>query len=220
MAAATDPRVGGAVNSEAIESAIEEAGLGKLGADAYAQFETYLALILKWNAKLNLTAIREPQMIVKRHFIECIQCAQALPKVAGAPTLLDFGSGAGLPGIAIAILRPDIRVTLAESQGKKTAFLQEALRTLRLEAEVFQGRVEALPPKRQFSIVTLRAVDKMPQACRVAVDRVAPEGWLVLFTTSKAKLGLKRQLPEIKWQEELPISGLDDGILLFGQSGC
>jgi 16S rRNA (guanine527-N7)-methyltransferase len=217
MASATDSRVGGAVNSQQIERAVQEAGFGKLSPEAAAQFETYLALLLKWNAKLNLTAIREPQMIVRRHFIECIQCAQAIPAIFEPRTLLDFGSGAGLPGIPIAILRPEILVTLAESQGKKAAFLKEAVRALALDAEVFQGRVEKMPPERQFPVITLRAVDKMPDAIGVAIDRSAPEGWVVLFTTSRAALALKSRLPEIEWRKELPTSGLEEGRILLGQ---
>ena len=100
------------------------------------QLAAYLALLLKWNSKLNLTAVREPAEIVRRHLVECIQCAQALPEVR---TLLDFGSGAGLPGVPIAIVRPEIRVTLGESQGKKSAFLREVVRTLGLNAEVFDS---------------------------------------------------------------------------------
>jgi 16S rRNA (guanine527-N7)-methyltransferase len=207
------------VNSQKIERAVQEAGFGKLSPEAAAQFETYLALLLKWNAKLNLTAIREPQMIVKRHFIECIQCAQAIPAISEPRTLLDFGSGAGLPGIPIAILRPEILVTLAESQGKKAAFLKEAVRALALDAEVFQGRVEKMPPERRFSVVTLRAVDKMPDACRLAIDRVPFDGWLVLFSISRAAPALKSRLPEIEWRNELPISGLDEGRILLGQRG-
>jgi 16S rRNA (guanine527-N7)-methyltransferase len=98
------------VDAEEIQQAVLRAGLRSLPTDARRKFSLYLDLLLKWNDKLNLTAIREPEQIVERHFVECIQCAQQFPKVS---TLLDFGSGAGFPGIPIAILRPEIRVTLA-----------------------------------------------------------------------------------------------------------
>ena len=85
---------------------------------------SYLELLLKWNAKLNLTSIRTSDEILKRHFVESIFCAHQLPE--GVKTLLDFGSGGGFPGVPIAICRPDIAVTLSESQGKKAAFLKRS----------------------------------------------------------------------------------------------
>src|SRR5580658_4282339 len=98
----------------------------------YAQLGSYLELLLRWNARTNLTAIREPEGIVCRHFGEGLFCglrlAERLP--ATGATLLDFGSGAGFPGLPIQLLLPELRVTLAESQGKKAAFLREAVRTL------------------------------------------------------------------------------------------
>lgn len=202
------------MSSAAIESAIREAGLKSLSPKALSQFETYLTLLLKWNSRLNLTAIREPEAIIRRHFVESIQCAQALPEV---PTLLDFGSGAGLPGIPIAICRPEFHVTLGESQQKKAAFLREAVRSLGLNTEVFDGRIEEMPYERLFSAVTLRAVDKMTEASRVALARIAPQGWLVLFATEATESALKAVLPEIEWRRKLPMIGLDRGEILLGQ---
>ena len=95
------------------------------------RFDAYLSLIVRWNARTSLTAIRDEEGIVSRHFVESIACAVAVP--AGVRTLLDFGSGAGFPGIPIALCRPEISVTLAESQNKKAAFLREAIRTLELK---------------------------------------------------------------------------------------
>src|SRR5882757_500792 len=106
-----------------------------------AQLSTYLDLLLKWNARTNLTAIRDPEEIVRRHFGESLFAARHLdPDTA---SLLDFGSGAGFPGLPIALLRNDIQVTLAESQNKKAAFLREAVRSLNLPTEVWPGRVES-----------------------------------------------------------------------------
>src|SRR5271165_7103158 len=92
------------------------------------RFADYCALLLRWSARMNLTAVRSEDGVLSRHFVESIACAQALP--TGIATLLDLGSGAGFPGIPIALCRVEIEVTLAESQGKKAAFLQEAVRTL------------------------------------------------------------------------------------------
>src|ERR1700722_4281230 len=136
----------------------------------HAQLATYLDLILKWNARTNLTAIRTPEEIVRRHFGESLFVGDHL---GNCPTLLDFGSGPGFPGLPIQLLRPDIAVTLAESQGKKAAFLREAVRTLNLPTEVWPGRVEAIPATRQFDVVTLRAVDNMDAAIEAASHRAA-----------------------------------------------
>src|SRR5205823_10935323 len=92
----------------------------------YAQLSTYLDLLLKWNARTNLTAIRDPEEIVRRHFGESLFAAGHLPVEdlgvsgpdSGPITLLDLGSGAGFPGLPIALLCPGVQVTLAESQNK------------------------------------------------------------------------------------------------------
>lgn len=206
------------MSSVTIEREVREAGLKPLSPHSLEQFETYLQLLLKWNAKVNLTAVREPEMIIRRHFVECIQCAQALPaSTQPNQTLLDFGSGAGLPGIPIAICRPEIRVTLGESQRKKVSFLREAARSLVVSAEVFDGRVEEIAAERRFSIVTLRAVDKMTEACQSALARMAPQGWLAVFATKVTRSGIEAALPEIEWRQTIPSVGLDQGQILLGQ---
>lgn len=160
-------------------AAVGDAGLAPLPAGVAERFSAYYELLYRWNAKLNLTAIREREEILRRHFLECIFCAQILP--SGIRILLDYGSGAGFPGIPIALCRPDVRVTVAESQGKKAGFLREAVRTLALEAEVYAGRVEEMAAGRSFDAVALRAVDKMQEAVREGSRRVADGGWLVLM---------------------------------------
>jgi 16S rRNA (guanine527-N7)-methyltransferase len=213
MAATRDSGIGSSVTAGDIDAAVAAAGLSSLPSGAAERFAAYLQLLLRWNSRLNLTAVREPHEIVRRHFVECIQCAQILPSIK---TLLDFGSGAGLPGIPIAIARPEIRVTLGESQGKKAAFLREVMRVLSLNVEVYDGRIEKMPADNTFDAVTLRAVDKMAEACRVAIQKVSPDGWLAVFATASTARGLE-QLPEISWEKHIPIVGLDDGLLLIGQ---
>jgi len=150
----------------------------------YAQLSTYLDLLLHWNARTNLTAIRDPEGIVCRHFGESLFCGRQLAsRLPGTATLLDFGSGAGFPGLPIQLLLPEFRVTLAESQGKKSAFLCEAIRTLHLPTQVWADRVESMPPAQSFNAVTLRAVDQMELALETARPRVAPGGLLVSFTS-------------------------------------
>lgn len=180
---------------------------------AVAQLDAFLALLLQWNARINLTAVRDAEAIVRRHFAESLFAAEHIPD--NVKTLLDFGSGAGFPGIPISIARPEITVTLAESQGKKASFLREAVRTLGLRAEVWAARVEEMPAERVFDAVTLRAVDRMPQACRLAVPRLVEGGWLGLFTTRATESALDG-LPVVRWAEAFPIPGTQQGILKTG----
>jgi len=147
-----------------------------------SQLSLYLDLLLRWNARTNLTAIREPEAIVTRHFGESLFAARILtPRLPKGVTLLDFGSGAGFPGLPIQLYRPDLRVTLAESQNKKATFLREAVRTLGLTTEVWAARAETMPTDRHFDCVTLRAVDKMDTAIADAVLRVSPTGLMAIL---------------------------------------
>jgi 16S rRNA (guanine527-N7)-methyltransferase len=157
-------------------------GAAAVPAGLYGQLAVYLELLLKWNARTNLTAIREPEEMVRRHFGESLFCGLHLP--AEATTVLDLGSGAGFPGLPIRLLRPELRVTLAESQHKKASFLREAVRVLGLETEVWAGRAELLEEK--FSVVTLRAVDNMEAAMAAARGLVAKGGHIVSFITADA----------------------------------
>lgn len=137
----------------------------------------YLSLLLRWNARTNLTAIRDPEEIVRRHFGESLFVAKALSSLlAPGSTLLDYGSGAGFPGLPIALWLPEVRVTLAESQGKKASFLREAVRVLGVDAQVWAKRVEDMPDTTRFHAVTLRAVDDMQAALAGSASRVAPGG--------------------------------------------
>jgi len=203
------------VNADGIARAVSEAGLGPLSDETSAKFILYLELLLKWNAKLNLTAVRQPEEIVERHFVECIQCAEKLPKVS---TVLDFGSGAGFPGIPIALIRREIQVTLGESQAKKASFLREAVRTLGLNASIYDGRIEEMTPDIRFDAITLRAVDKMADACAAALERLKPEGWLVVFATESTVEGLRQATPEIDWVDRISTPGLSGGFLMMGRN--
>ncbi|HZD48864.1 MAG TPA: 16S rRNA (guanine(527)-N(7))-methyltransferase RsmG [Silvibacterium sp.] len=200
-----------------IEAAAADAGLDGLRPGAAEQFAAYLQVLRRWNAKLNLTAVREPREIVQRHFIECIQCGQALPEIR---TLLDFGSGAGLPGIPIAIVRPEISVTLGESQGKKAAFLREAVRLLGLSSQIYDQRIEQMPATQTFDAVTLRAVDRMQEASRTALQRVRPSGWLIVFGTTGTEEQVRRASPDVEWERYVDTAGMKNGTILLGRKPC
>ena len=196
---------------------LQEAGMPVLEAEQASQFEKYLSLFVRWNARTNLSSVREPEAIASRHLLESITCARALPP--GISTLLDFGSGGGLPGIPIAICRPDLAVTLAESQGKKAAFLQEAVRVLGISATVFSGRAESLAV--QFDCVTLRAVDKMAEAVKAASALVAPGGWLALMTTNADLPQLVQSAgAEFSWPTKQLLPGSAERLLALGRRGA
>ena len=200
--------------SERLSVLLAQAGLELLPPGVGAKFDKYLSLILRWNARTNLTAIHDEEGILSRHFVESIVCARALP--AGIETLLDFGSGAGFPGIPIALCRPEISVHLAESQGKKAAFLREALRVLELGAVVHAGRAEALD--QQFGCVTLRAVDHMTQAVKAAECLVRAGGWLALMTTVAEVVGLQDAVEAgFSWMKPVKLPGADHRMLALGQ---
>ena len=119
--------------SSRLNDLLQKAGLEPVDDQAVAQFEAYISLFVRWNTRINLSSVRDEEGILSRHIVESIVVARSLPDQIA--TLLDFGSGGGLPGIPIALcrrpaFRNSIAVTLAESNGKKAAFLQEAVRVL------------------------------------------------------------------------------------------
>jgi 16S rRNA (guanine527-N7)-methyltransferase len=197
--------------SARLNELLTSAGLATLDRDTATKFADYCTLLLRWNARTNLTAIRDTDGILSRHVVESIACARALP--VSITTLLDFGSGAGLPGLPIALCRPEITVTLAESQGKKAAFLHEAVRTLNLPIQIHSGRAESLTTR--FDCVTLRAVDRMPQAVRHASVLLLPGGCLAVLTT-EAELEQLR-IEGLIWNTPTPLPGSDHRVLALAQ---
>ena len=156
-----------------------DAGLQALHLDpALAEpLARYLALLLRWNATYNLTAIRDPREMVTKHLLDSLAMA---PFVATVPTLADLGTGPGLPGIPLAIALPGLRVTLVESNGKKARFLREAVRTLSLgNAEVAESRIEALARPGEFSAITARALATLPQILALGAHLLAEDGVLL-----------------------------------------
>ncbi len=146
-----------------------------LGHEQLATVAAYLDLLLRWNARLNLTAVRDPEQIVTRHFGESLFAASRLLVPAAALGAIDLGSGAGFPGLPLKIYAPAVRLTLIESQHKKIAFLREVVRALHLYAvEVFAGRAEQCPARAE--LVTLRAVERFDSILPVAASLLAVPG--------------------------------------------
>jgi 16S rRNA (guanine527-N7)-methyltransferase len=154
-------------------------GREELSAAQLRQLSDYLDLLVRWNAKTNLTSVRGPEEIVKRHFGESLFLASAVRGEAVA-TAIDVGSGAGFPGIPLKIYAPQIAVTLVESQNKKATFLREAIRKVTLtNINVTSGRAEELQQK--TDLVTLRAVEHFDDVLPIAGGLVNPKGRLGLL---------------------------------------
>lgn len=199
---------------EDINRLLETAGLRPLSDLSREKFALYLELIVRWNARMNLTGVRKAADIQTRHFVESIACAEGLPE--GINSLLDYGSGAGFPGIPIAICRPELDLTLAESQAKKAAFLQEVVRTLGLRCRVHGDRAENL--RSSFDCVTLRAVDHMERAVGSGSKLVCSGGWLVILTTeSDLQLMKSAAKSGFEWREPVSLPGTEQRILMMGQ---
>jgi 16S rRNA (guanine527-N7)-methyltransferase len=132
------------VDANATRALLE--GAARLGVTLEAaqreQFARYLALLTRWNQRIQLTTVTEPMEVVRRHFLDSLAVA---PVLAGVASLVDVGSGAGFPGLALAVARPELRVTVVESIQKKAAFLEAVRRELGLaNTEVEAVRMEQL----------------------------------------------------------------------------
>jgi 16S rRNA (guanine527-N7)-methyltransferase len=164
-------------------------------------------LLMQWNRKMNLSAIRAPEEVVRRHFGESLFLAKSLPNAVG--TLVDVGSGAGFPGVPVAIYHPNLHVTLVESIAKKATFLREATREI-WNVRVLNARAETL--EEQFDWVALRAVAPAPLLPRL-VD-LAPN--LALLVTNQAVAELQHNT-EISWQPPQPLPWSQGRVLLIGR---
>jgi 16S rRNA (guanine527-N7)-methyltransferase len=204
------------------EASAKAADVAALGPDQVRSISIYVDLLLHWNARINLTAVRQPEEIVTRHFGESIFAARHLfPRakrgadqasksstVAAHPHVIDIGSGAGFPGLPIKIWAPQVRLMLIESNQKKATFLREVIRSLRLtDAEVFAGRAGAFAGSKG-AVVTFRAVEHFESILPVAAGLVGSPGRLALLV-GEAQLGsLRKELPSLQWSEpaKLPLS--------------
>ncbi len=142
------------------------------------KLRAYLALLEKWSRVYNLTAVRETERMVSHHLLDSLAI---LPDVQMG-RVLDVGSGGGLPGIPLAIARPELQVTLIDSVAKKTAFLLQAKAELGLEnVSVVTGRVEAYPPPVLFDTITSRAFSDLKEFVTLTRHLLAPGGrWLAM----------------------------------------
>ena len=175
----------------------------------------YINLLLKWNSRVNLTAVRSPKEIVRRHFGESFFAARYLLSGHDATTVIDLGSGAGFPGLPIAMFAPQTQVTLIEAQSKKAVFLSEVIRALNLSnARVFSQRAETYPATAQ--LVTMRAVEKFEASMPFATHLVAQDGKLALMIGSSQFKQARSLAPEFVWDDPIAVPGGHSRILLVG----
>jgi len=278
--AATDP-----CHSEPVQSGGEEPAV--LSPSQLQSISTYIDLLQRWNARINLTAIRNEEEIVTRHFGESLFAARHLfptttrvgtaalgcpaeqgsaaltphrtpghqtnreghdlslepalskrsaPKGADKPgkqtgalapealaddaaaRVADLGSGSGFPGIPIKLWAPHISLTLIESNHKKAAFLRELSRALTLtDIDIQNVRAETLPPH-TFDVVTLRAVEHFADTLPTAARLLAPNARLALHITSSQLETAKSTLPNLRWNDPLPIPNSHSSLLEIGFS--
>lgn len=163
---------------EALDRGLQELTL-ELPRGAHDQLLQYVALLEKWNRTYNLTAIRDPLEMVSHHLLDSLVVIPHLPMPVQDASLADVGSGAGLPGIPLAIARPQWKVALNDSNQKKTAFLRQVAIELQLaNVSVHEGRVEAWRPASLFSVVISRAFAELTDFIATCRHLVAPGGVL------------------------------------------
>jgi 16S rRNA (guanine527-N7)-methyltransferase len=188
----------------------------------------YIDILLQWNRKINLTAVRKPEEIVTRHFGESLFAAEHLlaSRRAGsshqvsaetACNVVDVGSGAGFPGIPLKIFAPAIQLTLIESNQKKATFMREVLRSLNAtRADVYAGRAEDFPAQ-SADLVSLRAVEHFESALTVAAGLVRPGGRLGLLIGRAQADRLAALKPGFAWATPLPVPLSAERILSVGR---
>ena len=169
----------------------------------------HLELIAKWNRVHNLTAVREPEQMVVLHLLDSLSI---VPDIGESASVLDVGTGAGLPGIPIAIARPRARVTLLDSSHKKCAFLQQAKIDLALEnAAIVCERVERWHPDARFEVIVSRAFSDLADFVSQAQHLLAPGGKLIAMKgvypfEELARLPASHRVAEVR---ELSVPSLD-----------
>ena len=204
----------------------------------YEHISTYIDILLRWNARVNLTAIRNPEEIVTRHFGESLFAArhlfpitahvgtapQACPERSrrGCPAerssavrLADLGTGAGFPGIPIKLWAPNIALTLIESNHKKAAFLREVARSLTLtDIDIQNTRAEDVA--QTFDVVTLRAVERFAEVLPIAARLLAPTARLALLIAAPQFDIARSILPNLTWQDPILVPQTKSRLLLVG----
>jgi 16S rRNA (guanine527-N7)-methyltransferase len=177
-----------------------------------ASVNVHLSLLIRWNQRMNLTALRAPEAMVERHFGESLFAARQLLTRDSTQGVIDVGSGAGFPGLPIKYWAPNLQLTLIESHGKKATFLREVGRALSLTGfSVLNARAESI--SHRASLVTMRAVEHFEQALVAAAGLVAPGGRLALLIGEAQRERALSLLPAGA-SDTLPLPSSEQRILL------
>jgi 16S rRNA (guanine527-N7)-methyltransferase len=179
---------------------------------------TYLDLLLRWNKKINLTSVTKPEEIIQRHFGESFYLSNAV-EVKGR--LLDIGSGAGFPGLALKIFCPDVAMTLLEPVAKKRAFLKEVARACQMTGvEVLADRLEDFVQGTRigaFDYATARAVGQLENLVPTAVKCLKREGRLALWLGVDQVPIARDAGSKLTWSQPMPIPLSNQRVILIGQ---
>jgi len=184
-------------------------------------FLRYRQELFEWNSRFNLTAITDPDEILRKHFLDSASLLAVYDKLQ--VRMLDIGAGAGFPGLPLKILRPQWRVVLLEATGKKVTFLRHMIETLELrEIEAVQGRAEELAHQQayraSFDLVTARAVASLPilleyaaPFCRVGGQIILPKKGDVTVELAQGKLVARHLGAVLRADRAVTLPGLEDG---------
>lgn len=195
------------MNKEIIERGLSELGVAA-AAGAVTALVQYLELILKWNKVYNLTAIQDPERMATDHILDSV----AIVPHIRPERILDIGSGAGLPGIPVAIVRPEWNITLLDASHKRCAFLRQAVIELGLRnVEVACERIENYRPMRPFDTVVSRAFAETTLFARVAAACLAPDGFMLAMKGTYPHDELSTLPPGVHVQQvvKTDVPGLD-----------
>jgi len=176
----------------------------------------YVELLMRWNRTISMTTVSDPLEIVKFHFGESVFAASHVEMQKSR--LADVGTGAGFPGLALALTIPSLQVTLIESNTRKCAFLAEVIRKLQIaNATIFQGRMESFSNEnRDFDFVTARALGHFEELLKWAKAHLATGGKLLLWLGAEDAAELSRQT-DWRWQTPIKIPETSRRVLLIGE---
>lgn len=179
--------------------------------------QAYLDLLLRWNAKLNLTSIRDAEEVITRHFGESLFAAKQLfPAGDSHETAIDVGSGAGFPGLPLKLWSPSLDLTLIESNQRKATFLREVVRTLNFSSvSVLSERAESV--SLSADLVTFRAVERFERILPIAFSLVKPHGRIAILVGSEQVAIATSTLSSTDWKAPTPIPLSKSRTLLVGK---
>ena len=192
----------------------------KLPGELASGLNVYLDLLQRWNATYNLTAIRDRREMLIKHLFDSLAMHPYVPEHG---TMADLGSGAGLPGIPLALCKPHLQISLVESAGKKARFMREAARQLRLNnVQVFDCRAEAVPGSGSFDLITARALDRIDGILKVGGHLLAEQGQLLAMKGQDPAAEIAELGPQWRCEGvfalQVPFLGAERHLAIIGRS--